>query len=124
VKSYTELSSDNKVLFEKAEDCTLLMGLALLKKQDQLYREYKALRKEILEQVDVNLELIEVIWTEQVANNASERMKGELTATNRKIVDLYTENSYYSIAYIANQVGCNIKQVTHIIDNYKHKISA
>jgi hypothetical protein len=116
-KSYLQLAAENRLLFEKAEDCTLMMGYSLLNGQDEIYKQYRSLRGEMLSAVDVNLELIQAIWDKPIISSIEDTLR---KYNEKKIISLYKENQYYSATYIANKVGCQVKEVKQVIADYHH----
>lgn len=128
MKTYHQLATENRYLYGKAENCTMLMGLAMLKKQDRLYDDYKILRGDLLKQIEVNLELIEDIWESQIVpeedeplaifNVRSAKRLSEADLSKLRIMELYKENVSYSVAYIAAQSKCSLDDVRDVIKMY------
>lgn len=119
MKTYKELANDNKYLYGQLENCTMLMGLALLSRQDKTYKAYQVLKDEIKIQIEINLQLIENIWESPIIErSAKHHSPDKMIKFEARVIEFYKSNSNLTFSEISYKTHVSKSIVEQSINKY------
>lgn len=119
MKTYEELASENKYLYGQLENCTLLIGHALLHNEDDSYMNYTILKQDILDKINHNLELIETIWETPVSIRSARKIPILILSRNEELIlSYYKLNPKTTCREIAIKLNLTKCYVENIITQY------
>ncbi len=117
--TYKILSEQNKYLYGQLEHCTLMMGLALLEGKTDNYNNFLSARSDINEKIEINLQLIEDIWSAPVIPRPAKKMSFyKRTANELKVIATYKEKPDIGVSGIAYLLNLGSDFVEYTINNY------
>lgn len=115
---YHDLCNQNKTLYAKLEQLTLLIGNAIVNQDQQGYKLLLQAKYRVNEMIERNLDMIEFIWQEPVRIS---EIQLKHSTRKEQIINYFIMNPDFTLKKIGKDLGVDKTYVSEVISREVRK---